>query len=701
MAKESRKVSLNSPLSELPRIGPQRAARLEKLELRTAEELLWWFPRGYQDLREIYAIDDAPLGVPCCVRGIVAAVPVTSFIRSGMKLTKAELVDERARLYLSFFNQTYVRSALLPGAEYICFGTVEQMGTRRSMTNPMFEREGKRHFTGRIMPLYHLTAGVTNYVLSEAVRKVLVDCGAGLVDPLSPALRARHDLMGLGPALQNVHFPTDFETLERARRRLVFEELLLLSLGLALLRRRRQGSSGWTCRPFPLSEYEKTLPFALTGAQRRAIQDAFADLCGAAQMNRLVQGDVGSGKTVVAAACAWLMAKNGAQSALMAPTELLAEQHARTLTPLLGQSGLRVGLLTGSLKAKEKREVCRQLAEGELDLVVGTHALISEGVSFRALGLVITDEQHRFGVGQRSRLSEKGRLVTGTPPHVLVMSATPIPRTLALILYGDLEVSVIDELPPGRQSIDTFLIGADKRERMYGFVRRQVEEGHQVYIVCPSVSEESALERGAMTAAELKAVEEYAAELRTRVFPDLRVGLVHGRLRPRAKEQVMEEFVRGELDILVSTTVIEVGVDVPNATLMVIENAERFGLSQLHQLRGRVGRGSAKSYCVLVSDNRKPETLERLKALCATNDGFRLSEEDLRLRGPGDFFGHRQHGLPQLRVADLAGDLRVLQEARDAAEKILAEDPLLQREENSGMLERVERLFERSQDALN
>ena len=418
-------------------------------------------------------------------------------------------------------------------------------------------------------------------------------------------------------------------------------------------------------------------------------------------MNRLVQGDVGSGKTVVAAACAWLVGINGGQSALMAPTELLARQHCRTLTGLLESCGLRVGLLTGSMRAKEKREVCERLELGMIDLLVGTHALLSEGVRFRDLRLVITDEQHRFGVGQRSRLTEKGREGSGEPPHVLVMSATPIPRTLALILYGDLEVSVIDELPPGRQSIDTYLVGSDKRERMYNFVRAQAKEGHQVYIVCPSVSAESALERGAMTAAELKAVEEYAAQLREEVFPDLRVGLVHGRLKSKAKEEVMGQFVRSELDVLVSTTVIEVGVDVPNATLMVIENAERFGLSQLHQLRGRVGRGKAKSYCVLVSDNRNPDTRERLKALCETNDGFRLSERDLQLRGPGDFFGHRQHGLPQLRVADLAGDLRVLQEARDAAQALLEEDPLLQKEENSGMLERVEALFERNQDGLN
>ncbi len=694
-------LTLQSPLCVLPGIGEKRAVKLKKRNLYTVEDLLYWLPREYRDLRQIYSISDAPEGVPCCVKALVAGLPVTSYIRSGMRLTRVTVADEAGQMSLTFFNQVYVRSALVRGEEYIFYGTVERQGSRKAMTNPMFEKEGRRRFTGRIMPVYHLTAGISNYVLSQAVRQAVVRCAGTLSDPLPESVREQYHLMGLGRALQNVHFPTDFAELEQARRRLVFEELLLLSLGLALMRERRGEGTGRKYRLFPLEEYYETLPFSLTGAQKRTIEEAAADLCSGLPMNRLVQGDVGSGKTVVAAACAWLTAKNGAQSAMMAPTEILAEQHYHTLSPLLERSGLRVGLLTGSMKAKEKRDVYERLELGMIDLIVGTHALISEGVRFQDLGLVITDEQHRFGVGQRARLAEKGREGSGQPPHVLVMSATPIPRTLALIIYGDLDVSVIDELPPGRQHIDTFLIGEDKRERMYGFVRKQVEEGHQVYMVCPSVSAEAALERGAMTAAELKAVEEYAAELQTRVFPDLRVGLVHGKLKPKAKEQVMGQFLRRELDILVSTTVIEVGVDVPNATLMVIENAERFGLSQLHQLRGRVGRGKAKSYCVLVSDNRNPDTRQRMKVLCGTNDGFQISEEDLKLRGPGDFFGARQHGLPQLRVADLAGDMRVLQQARDTAEGLLAEDPGLQKPENAGMMERVQRLFERNQDGLN
>ncbi len=694
-------ITLDGSVRQLSRIGEQRAKKLEKLKIYTPRDLLYWFPRDYQDLRQIYEIAQAPVGEPCCVEGVVAERPVTQYVRRGMELTKTRVVDGRGQLFLTFFNQSYVSRALRPGEEYIFYGTIEQTGGRKSMANPMFEVSGRRHFTGRIMPVYPLTAGITNFTISEAVRQVLVSCAGELRDPLPEDIRQERDLVGLGCALQNIHFPSDDQALAAARRRLVFEELFVFSAGLALMRSQRTGQAALSCERRSLQPFWETLPFEPTAAQRRAAEEAAEDLCAGKPMNRLLQGDVGSGKTVVAAACAWLMAKSGGQTALMVPTEILARQHWETLTPLLEKSGLRVGLLTGSMKAKEKRDVYERLQLGMLDLVVGTHALLTEGVAFRRLGLVITDEQHRFGVDQRARLAEKGREAEGLTPHVLVMSATPIPRTLALIVYGDLEVSVLDELPPGRQHIDTFLVGEDKRQRMYGFIRKQVAEGHQVYIVCPSVSAESALEKGAMTATELKAVEEYAEKLKTSVFPDLRVGLVHGRQSAKAKEQVMARFAGGELDILVATTVIEVGVDVPNATLMVIENAERFGLSQLHQLRGRVGRGKAKSYCVLVSDNRNPETRQRMKALCATNDGFQIAEEDLKLRGPGDFFGARQHGLPQLRVADLAGDVRVLQEAQAAAAKRVADDPALEKPENTFLREQIQTLFETNADRLN
>ena len=421
-----------------------------------------------------------------------------------------------------------------------------------------------------------------------------------------------------------------------------------------------------------------------------------ADFRSGRAMNRLVQGDVGSGKTAVAAFGAWAAARSGVQCALMAPTELLAEQHARTMEALLAPAGVRVALLTGSVKGKEKKALLSALGAGEIDLLVGTHALFSQGVEYRELGLVIADEQHRFGVAQRSALAEKGGAV---PPHILVMSATPIPRTLALIIYGDLDVSVMDELPPGRTPVSTFLVGEAKRARMYGFVRKQVEEGRQVYIVCPAVEENGGWEDG--PGMDLKAVTAYAGELRERVFPDLRVGFVHGRLRAKEKEDVMVAFHRGELDVLVSTTVVEVGVDVPNASLMIVENAERFGLSQLHQLRGRVGRGKHQSWCVLVTASRSETARERLKALCATGDGFQIAEEDLRLRGPGDFFGKRQHGLPQLKVADFAADMELLKEAQAAAEELIASDPELKKPSHRLLKRRVRELFEKHAELLN
>lgn len=694
---------LNDAIQYLPRIGPERAKHLEKLGIHTVGELLYYFPRSYEDRRRTVSISEAAMEeAAVCVRGMVASRPVTSLIRSGLKVTKVTVVDDAGYMTVTFFNQTYVSSALLPGKEYLFFGKAETDGRRVGMTNPVFEPAERQRFTGRIMPVYPLTAGITNNLLALSVQSVLRDCLGQVTEPLPEALRREHDLMPIAGALREVHFPENEEKLERARRRLVFEELFYFSLGLTGMKVRRSARKGIVCAA-RLEEYLALLPFALTGAQRRALGEAAADMTSGRTMNRLLQGDVGSGKTVVAAGCLFLAGKSGWQSALMAPTELLARQHFETLEPLLAKSGLRVRLLVGSLRAKEKRELYREIAEGGADVVIGTHALLSEGVRFRRLGLVVTDEQHRFGVAQRAALADKGA-DTETHPHVLVLSATPIPRTLALILYGELEVSIIDERPPGRQEVDTFLIGEDKRQRMYGFIRRQKNEGHQSYLVCPAIGEEGAatLQSAGLTPAqELKAVQVYAEKLRTEVFPDLRVGLIHGRLSAKAKSEAMKDFSDGKTDVLVATTIVEVGMDVPNATLMVIENAERFGLSQLHQLRGRVGRGSAKSYCVLVSANRSPETRKRLRALCATGDGFKIAEADLELRGPGDFFGQRQHGLPRLRVADLAGDITVLQEAQRAAEALLREDPELTKPENRGIQARVQALFAETEDRMN
>ncbi len=688
-------LKLDSPVELFPGVGPARAAKLHKLGLWKAGDVLDYYPRQYEDRRQMSSISGAPEGQPVCIRAMVAQPPRLSRIRKGLELVKVRAVDAGGVLELTFFNQNYLKDSLHQGEEYVFYGIPEGSGSRRRMVNPVCERVGDGTVTGCIVPVYPLTAGITNRLMMGMTRRAVEECARERPETLPEEIRRAHGLVGLEAACRQIHFPDSFEKLELARRRLVFEELFYLAAGLALLKRRRSEGVGLALKRYPVEDYERLLPYPLTGAQRRVMEEVGRDLEGGRPMNRLVQGDVGSGKTAVAGYGAWLCAKNGCQCALMVPTELLAEQHFRSLSALLGPAGVRTALLIGSKRPAEKKALQEDIANGRFDLVVGTHALLSEGVSFPGLGLVVADEQHRFGVAQRAGLSAKAG---GAAPHVLVMSATPIPRTLALIVYGDLEVSVVDELPPGRQAVETYLIGEDKRVRMYQFVRRLVSEGRQAYIVCPTVENGGAEEASAM---ELKAVTTYAAQLQETVFPDLRVGFVHGRMKAREKEVIMGAFTRGELDILVSTTVIEVGVDVPNAALMVIENAERFGLSQLHQLRGRVGRGRHQSYCVLVTKNRNPETRERLKTLTATTDGFKIAEEDLKLRGPGDFFGARQHGLPQLRVADLAGDMRLLKEAQEAAKKLLQRDPELSEPENQSVLNQVRRLFSENQDIFN
>ena len=679
-----------------------RAKKLEKLGLVRCADLISYFPRDYEDRRQVYSIRSAPLGQKVCISAMAAEHPRLSRIRKGLDLVKLKVVDQAGALHITFFNQGYVERALRAGEEYIFYGVVEEQGSRRTMVNPIFERVGKQNFTGCIVPVYPLTAGITNHLLCTLTQQAVAACAQDMPETLPRGVRLDHELAQAEFSYRNIHFPESFEALELARRRLTFEELFYLSAGLAMLKGRRGDVLGCAIPSRPMEEFLARLPFPLTGAQRRVMEEISRDMASGRPMNRLVQGDVGSGKTVVAAYAAWLAAGAGYQSALMAPTEVLAEQHFRSLSALLEPAGVRVGLLTGSITPAGKKKVRQALAAGEIDLIIGTHALLSQGVEFAKLGLMVADEQHRFGVAQRAALAAKG-----DSPHVLVMSATPIPRTLALIIYGDLDVSVIDELPPGRTPVETYVVREDKRARMYNFVRRLVGEGRQVYIICPAVEEnaEGTMQNveweGDGPALDLKAVTTYAKKLQTEVCPDLRVDFLHGKMKPREKEAVMAAFAAGETQVLVSTTVIEVGVDVPNAALIIIENAERFGLSQLHQLRGRVGRGKHQSYCVLITNTRSVEAMQRLRTLASTTDGFKISEEDLKLRGPGDFFGSRQHGLPQMKLADLAGDMRLLSEAQDSARRLLMADPTLSQPENRPVLERVRTLFADTPDIFN
>ena len=680
-------MDLFSPVTALRGIGAGRAKALEKLQIHTLYDLLSYFPRTYEDRTKLVPIAELEPGVSACFEALVISEPRVNHIRKGLDITRLRVADETGQLTLVFFNQPYVKDSLVYGESYCFYGSVsEDYG--RQVQNPDFEKaEQTGTVTNRILPVYALTAGISNRLLLGCIRQALEACADDLPEILPSGLRLRYDLPGVREAYRSIHIPEDEARLLAARRRLVFEEFFIFSAGLAVLRKRRTGVSGCVCEA-DLTPFYDALPFRLTGGQQSAVDAIVRDLGSGAAMNRLVQGDVGSGKTMVAAAACYCIASSGHQAAFMVPTEILAEQHAETLSALLAPLGVRVTLLTGSVTGNKRKAVLQEIASGEVGLVIGTHALISGGVEFADLQLVIADEQHRFGVSQRAALSAKG-----SNPHLLVMSATPIPRTLALIAYGDLEVSVIRELPPGRLPVKTFLVGEDKRQRMNGFLRSECAAGHQVYIVCPAVEEGED--------ESLKSAEVWAQTLGQAVFPDLRVGLLHGRMKSAEKESVLGAFSRHELDILVATTVVEVGVDVPNATVMVVENAERFGLSQLHQLRGRVGRGSAQSYCILFSSTKSAETRQRLKALCATNDGFQIAEEDLRLRGPGDFFGSRQHGLPLFKVASLQMDMDTLQAAQEASAAYITSADSLEQPGMENLKKRVEVLFSQTELALN
>ena len=679
---------LSDPITILKGIGAARAKQFAVLNIFTLEDLICHFPRAYEDRTRLIPVGQLQVDQPACFKATVMNTPRTHNIRKGLDLTKVQVADHSGRLNITFFNNKYAAGQLQYGKEYIFYGTVTGDYMGYGMTNPVFESpDSKPLTTRRVLPIYPLTAGLSNAVVLKAVQEALAICDPP-AEILPEAIRAKYGILPAERAYYAIHQPASMQEAELAKRRLIFEEFFVFSAGLALMRASRTEKKIPPYEYNDLTAFYNALPFTLTGAQQRAIGEISADLHRGTPMNRLVQGDVGSGKTMVAAAAAYLAVKNGKQAALMAPTEILAEQHFASLSKLLTPLGISVSLLTGSLTPKQKREIRENIECGNTDLVIGTHALVSDATAFQRLGLVIADEQHRFGVAQRSRLSAKG-----DDPHLLVMSATPIPRTLALLMYGDLEVSILDELPPGREPVDTFLVDESYRARINAFIRKQTDEGHQCFVVCPAVEENGEL--------DLKSATVWAETLQKTVFPDLRIALLHGQMKGSEKEGIMADFAAGNADVLVATTVIEVGVDVPNATLMVIEDADRFGLSQLHQLRGRVGRGQSKSYCILTSHSKNAETNQRMKAFCKTNDGFKIAEEDLRLRGPGDFFGSRQSGLPVFRVANLNLDLQTLKTAQAASVEWIELHGTANTPEAENLRNRIGQLFLRAQGTMN
>lgn len=657
-------------------IGPKKAELLEKLGIITLEDAIQCYPRGYEDRTQITPIRRLTDGEKQCVHAIVGMLPKTAHIRRGMDVTRCTVYDESGALMLRFFNNKYAAATLEVGKEYAFYGKVQVEGGGFVMLSPDFEPVGADNRTGRILPVYPLTAGLHQRDLYRVTDAALAAVPDDLPDFLPESVRNRQGFAPIRDVLFEIHRPQDMRQAQQARRRMVFEEFFLLSCGMRFLRARRSGKQGAQLRDLSLHALYRALPFSLTGAQMRAIEACTLDIAAGRPLSRLIQGDVGSGKTMVAAALCYLAAKNGRQAAIMAPTELLAQQHIQTLKPLLEKLGVSCGLLVGSMGAKQKRDIVQAMESGDISVVIGTHAILSDTVRFHDLAVAVVDEQHRFGVNQRAMLTAKGENV-----HLLVMSATPIPRTLALLIYGDLDVSVIDELPPGRQKIRTYAVGEGMRPRIDAFIDRQCAEGGQVYVVCPLVGDG---ESGRTSA-------ERTAERLTGVLPHRRIALVHGRTKAAEREQIMADFAAGRIDILVSTTVIEVGVNVPNAALMVVEDGDCFGLSQLHQLRGRVGRGKRQSYCVFYGADRGADARERLKTLVHTNDGFVIAQKDLEMRGAGDFFGTRQHGLPPMKLADLAGDMDVLEQARCAADELLTCDPELIHE--PVLRARIEKLF--------
>ena len=671
----------DTPVRYLKGVGPKTAERFEKLGILTLSDLLCHYPRRHLDFSKPYSIAEAPADTECVVKAEVFAKPGGRILPGGRRMERITAGDDVSSLEITWFNNPYAAQKLELGQEYYFQGIVTGGMLRRQMVNPQVRTDAQVK-SSPFEAVYPQTEGLTSSAIAKCVRQLLPHAEL-LPDPLPSEMLKKYRLLSKADAVRAIHCPATEEEAFAARRRLIYEELLVLQLGIGRMKNHGAASTGAPMKKADASPFWESLPFSPTGAQRRAVEEILTDMSGETSMNRLLQGDVGSGKTLVATAAIWACIRAGYQAALLAPTEILASQHAENLNRLLSPFGMRVALLTGGMKAAARRTTLAAIRDDEADLIVGTHAILSEGVEFARLGLAVVDEQHRFGVRQRGLLAEKA-----ANPHLLVMSATPIPRTLGLLMYGDLDISILDELPPGRKPVKTRCITGKKRADLYGFLDREIDSGRQVYIVCPAIEDAGG--------SGLNAVKSYYEDIAKAYLPDRRVGLMHGKLKPKEKAEVMDDFKSGRLDALVSTTVIEVGVDVPNATVMVIENAERYGLSALHQLRGRVGRGAAESWCFLVSDNASESVQKRLKFLCSTSDGFAVAQYDLETRGPGDFFGSRQHGLPTLQIADLMNDTRTLHAAQSEAVALLAEDPLLERPEHALLARQVEQMFDKA-----
>lgn len=674
-------LDLNKDVKYIKGVGPNRVVLLNKLNIFTLKDLINYYPREYEDRSKPKHIVECIDGEETLIEA-VAVTKITEVRLKGKTMQKLIVRDETSTATITWFNQSYLKNKFQIGKKYKFFGKVSNMFGKITITSPVFDEEGKNINTGKIIPIYPLTFNLSQNTLRKIIENGLKEINNKLEETLPEYILKEYNLQSINSAIEKIHFPKEKKDFVMARNRLVFEELLSTQLALLELKNNYLNTEKGIKfdKEAKMSDIINILPFKLTSAQRRVLEEIDNNMESEKPMNRLLQGDVGSGKTVVAMCAAYKAVKCGYQAAIMAPTAILATQHLENFKKIFDGLNIKCELLISAMTKKKKTELLERLKNGEIDIVIGTHALLQENVSFKNLGLVVTDEQHRFGVKQRTTIVEKGQ-----NPDVLVMTATPIPRTLALILYGDLDISIIDELPPNRKKIDTFAVTKRMDERVYNFVKEQVNQGRQAYIVCPLVEENEEL--------DLKSVEKLYEKCKTEIFPEYKVEYIHGKMKAKDKDQIMEKFKNQNIDILISTTVIEVGVDVPNANIMVIEDAQRFGLAQLHQLRGRVGRGEYKSYCVLKYEGKGETVRKRMKVMCDTNDGFIISEKDLELRGSGDFFGTMQHGLPEFKIANLFEDMPILKLVQNAAIKIISEDPLLEEDKNMLLKELVKDKF--------